>query len=214
MPTLFFRKYNRLAHLPSTRIQCPDVDTRKAKRSSKLSPMSSYACSTLDNSKPFMASSCTVCGYSSVGVAAAAADSVSCSVGRLAATGTDATAGTAVAIEVVTVAVATGTDAALVPAVVVVVGGGGVVVGRARAALLVIVVAESLPAPFKADTDATAGGETDMDFPDLLVVGLLLVRVSLTSKRARFVGFDCFLLLRSTGGEGLALFFRLAFAVR
>ena len=41
-------------------------DSKNERRSSKLSPISSYACNTLDNSNPFITNSCTEAGYSSV----------------------------------------------------------------------------------------------------------------------------------------------------
>lgn len=65
------------------------LDMRKAKRSSKLSPISSKARTTRGKSKPFITSSCTVGGYSST-VPIAAAGKLS---SRLAATdATDAAA--------------------------------------------------------------------------------------------------------------------------
>ena len=80
----------RILHLRKFHFRVyPVLDMRKAKRSSKLSPISSKARTTRDKSKPFMTSSCTVWGYSST-VPIAAGDTLS---SRLAATdATDAAA--------------------------------------------------------------------------------------------------------------------------
>lgn len=41
-------------------------ESKNERRSSKLSPISSYACSTFPSSNPFITNSCTEAGYSSV----------------------------------------------------------------------------------------------------------------------------------------------------
>lgn len=48
-------------------------DSRNDSKSSKLSPIKSYACNTFDNWNPFMTNSCTDAGYSSEEVRADAA---------------------------------------------------------------------------------------------------------------------------------------------